>query len=266
MENTITRIAPRAAKVLGGLALALMAGIAAAADDMPATAAAPAAPTTQAGILAAKLAPDRAHKMVNKWCSACHGYNGISIAPTFPVLAGQNAEYIVQELKYFHNLTQDDRAVTHESMFEQWIINITGLRRDYRYDDAPRNEPRAWDFMKGVARDLDEPTMQALADYFAKQPPVAGRPADTGDAAKGKALYLEGDADRGLIACQSCHGPDGKGQGPIPRLAGQHADYVSLQLKYIQSGIRNVEQMQALITNLNETDFANLAAYVQSLN
>lgn len=263
MEKNMTRIAPRAAKVLTGIAVALMANIAAA-DGAPA---APApAPQTQAEVLAAKLAPGRAHTMVNKWCSACHGFNGISVAPTFPVLAGQNAEYIVQELKFFHNLTQDDQAITHETMFERWFINITGLRRDYRYDDAPRNEPRAWDFMKGVARDLDEPTMQALADYFAKQPPAAGRAASTGDAAKGKTLYLDGDADRGLIACQSCHGPDGKGQGPIPRLAGQHADYVSLQLKFIQSGLRNVEQMQALITNLNEADFANLAAYVQSLN
>ncbi len=255
METNMTRNASRAAKVLTGLALAVMATIASA-DMTP----------EQVKAMEAKQAPERAHYLVNKWCSACHGYNGVSIAPTFPILAGQNPEYITTELKYFHNLTQDDRSVTHESWIQQWFINITGLRREYRYEDAPRNEPRAWDFMKGVARDLDEPTMQALADYYSKQTPVAGRSAEEGDAAKGKTLYLEGDADRGLIACQSCHGPEGKGQGPIPRLAGQHADYVKLQLKYIQSGVRNVEQMQALITNLTDADFANLAAYVQSLN
>jgi len=259
MENNMTRNTLRAAKILSGLVLAMSATFASADGG-----AAPAAPA--ASPLAVKLAPERAHALVNKWCSACHGYYGRSIAPTFPVLAGQNAEYIATELRFFHNLTQDDRAVTHETMFEQWIINITALRNDYRYDDAPRNEPRAWDFMKGVARDLDEPTIQALSEYFAKQAPIAGRAAPYGDVAKGKALYLDGDADRGLIACQSCHGPEGKGQGPIPRLAGQHADYVKLQLKYIQSGVRNVEQMQALIANLTEADFANLAAYVQSLN
>jgi cytochrome c553 len=251
----MTRNAPRAARFLTGFALAMMATLASA-DMTPA----------QVTALQTKAAPERAHALVNKWCSACHGYNGVSIAPTFPILAGQNAEYIATELKFFHNLNQDDRSFTHESWLAQWFINITGLRRDYRYEDAPRNEPRAWDFMKGVARDLDEPTIQALSDYFSKQPAPAGRVAEGGDAAKGKALYLDGDADRGLIACQSCHGPDGKGQGPIPRLAGQHADYVKIQLKYIQSGVRNVEQMQALITNLTEADFANLAAYVQSLN
>jgi len=263
METKMTRKASRVAGLITAVALALSATVAFA-DD-----------AENAKALAAKLAPARAHKLAVQWCSACHGPGGRSVAATFPMLAGQNAEYITTELKYFHNLNQDDRSVTHETMFEQWIYNITGWRKpytnylhssDYQYDNAPRNEERAWDFMKGVARDLDEPTMQALADYYAKQTPLAGRPAETGDVAKGKALYLDGDADRGLIACQSCHGPDGKGQGPIPRLAGQHADYVKIQLGFIQSGVRNVEQMQALITNLTEADFANLAAYVQSLN
>jgi cytochrome c553 len=63
-----------------------------------------------------------------------------------------------------------------------------------------------------------------------------------------------------------CHGPDAHGQGPIPRLAGQHADYVFVQLKFIQSGIRAVDQMQALIANLNDADFKAVAAYVQTLN
>jgi len=263
METKMTRKATRVAGLIAGVVLAISASVAFA-DD-----------AENAKTLAAKIAPVRAQKLAVQWCTACHGPGGRSGTPTFPVLAGQNADYVVAELKYFHNLNQDDRSVTHETMFEQWILNITGWRKpythyfhsdEYTYESAPRNEERAWDFMKGVARDLDEPTMQALADYFAKQTPVAGRPADTGDAEKGKTLYLEGDADRGLIACQSCHGPEGKGQGSIPRLAGQHADYVKLQLGFIQSGVRNVEQMQALITNLNEADFANLAAYVQSLN
>lgn len=254
------RFAPRVAQLASGLALALMATLASA-DGTP--------------TLAAKLAPARAEHLAVVWCSACHGPGGRSVAPTFPILAGQSAEYIATELKFFHNLSQDDRAVTHETMFEQWIFTITGWRKpytnyfhsnDYKYDDAPRNEERAWDFMKGVARDLDEPTMQALGEYFAKQTPAAGRGGAGGDVARGKTLYLEGDAGKGLIACQMCHGPDAKGQGPIPRLAGQHADYVKLQLKFIKSGVRNVEQMQALVANLDDSDLAAVAAYVQSLD
>jgi cytochrome c553 len=253
----------RVAALLAGVALAVTASVAFA-DD-----------AENAKALTAKLAPERAHHLAVTWCSACHGPGGISGQATFPILAGQPAEYIVTELKYFHNLSQDERSVTHETQFEQWIYNITGWRKpyssylhsdDYKYDNAPRNEERAWDFMKGVARDLDEPTMQALADYFSKQAPVAGRLGASGDIAHGKALFQDGDANRGLIACQSCHGPEAKGQGPIPRLAGQHADYVKIQLGFIQSGVRSVDQMQALIANLNQKDFEDLAAYVQSLN
>jgi len=263
MNTKMKHIAPRLAGLLTGLALVLSTTLAFA-DD---------AENNKA--LAAKLAPERAHKLAQQWCSVCHGPGGRSQRPLFPVLAGQGAEYIAMELQYFHNLTQDDRSVTHETMFETWIYNITGWRKpytsyfhsdDYKYDNAPRNEERAWDFMRGVARDLDEPTMKALGEYYAKQAPIAGRPASEGDVARGKTLYLEGDSNKGLIACQMCHGPDAKGQPGIPRLAGQHADYVKLQLKYIQSGVRAVDQMQALIANLDESDFAALAAYVQSLD
>jgi cytochrome c553 len=263
MKTKMTRNASRVASVFAGVALVLSATVALA-DD-----------AENAKALTAKLAPGRAHELAVVWCSACHGPGGRSISPLFPALGGQSSEYIVTQLKSFHNLSQDDRSVTHETMFEQWIYNITGWRKpyttyvhsdDYKYDNAPRNEERAWDFMKGVARDLDEPTMQALADFFSKQAPLAGRPAQVGDVARGKALFLEGDAEKGLIACQMCHGPDAKGQGPIPRLAGQHADYVVAQLKAIKSGVRNVEQMQALIANLSDSDFEAVAAYVQSLN
>jgi len=263
MKTKFTLNLPRVAGLLTGVALAMTTSMSFA-DD-----------AENAKALAAKLAPERAHHLAVVWCSACHGPGGRSVSPVFPVLAGQSAEYIAAQLKSFHNLSQDDRTVTHESQFEQWIYNITGWRKpytgylhsdDYKYDNAPRNEERAWDFMKGVARDLDEPTMQSLAEYYSKRTPLAGRPASAGDAAHGKTLYVEGDAGKGLIACQMCHGPDGHGQGPIPRLAGQHADYVKLQLQFIKSGVRNVDQMQALMANLTDSDFADVAAYVQSLN
>jgi len=262
MTTKTMRNAPRAAGLLAGIVLAFSATLALA-DD---------AENVKAQI--AKLAPERAHTLASHWCSACHGPGGHSSNPLFPSLAGESAEYIDAQLKSFHNLSQDDRDVTHETMYEKWIYNITGWRKpytaylhssDYKYDNAPRNEERAWDFMKGVARDLDEPTMQALADFFSKQTPIAAHGPAKGDVARGKALYTEGDSAKGLIACQMCHGPDAKGQGPIPRLAGQHADYVQAQLKFIQSGVRSVDQMQALIANLDDNDFAALAAYVQSL-
>jgi len=34
-------------------------------------------------------------------CNACHGANGVGIAPNFPNLSGQKADYLVAQLKAF---------------------------------------------------------------------------------------------------------------------------------------------------------------------
>ncbi len=36
-------------------------------------------------------------------CAACHGQNGIAQIPTYPNLAGQNEQYLVQALKAYKN-------------------------------------------------------------------------------------------------------------------------------------------------------------------
>jgi cytochrome c553 len=259
MKIKMTTVVRRASVIASALALMAMAGTSNAED---AAAPAAAAPKT----LADRNAPANAHKLAVQWCSACHGPGGRSRNPLFPTLAAQSEEYLVTQLKAFRALSQDDLAATHETYYERWIINITGLRKNYRYEEAPRNEERAWDFMKGVARDLDDPTINELAAFFNKQSAVSGRPADAAMLAKGKKLFDEGDMAKGLLPCQSCHGPDAHGNGPIPRLAGQHRDYVSLQVKAIKSGVRAVDQMQGLIQNLTDDDIEAVSAYVQSLN
>jgi len=42
-----------------------------------------------------------AGKAKSATCAACHGTNGVAIAPTYPNLAGQKTEYIVAQLKAF---------------------------------------------------------------------------------------------------------------------------------------------------------------------
>ncbi len=59
---------------------------------------------------------------------------------------------------------------------------------------------------------------------FAQQ---VGKP----DAAKGEALYNNGDMNRGLASCSSCHGAGGNSTLPInPNLAGQPYEYLIKQL------------------------------------
>ena len=39
-------------------------------------------------------------------------------------------------------------------------------------------------------------------------------------------------------SCASCHGNDGHGTDALPRLAGQHADYIVRQLKVFKTPLR----------------------------
>jgi len=41
-------------------------------------------------------------------CQICHGKGGVSTNPTYPILAGQHAKYLVKQLKAFRNGTRKD--------------------------------------------------------------------------------------------------------------------------------------------------------------
>ncbi len=272
METKMTRNLPRVASLLTGIALAVTSTFAVVANASELDDA-----NTKA--LAQELAPARAQHLAVTWCSSCHGPGGRSVNPIFPNLAGQQKDYIVNQLINFHNLNQWEtwqaKNVTHEGYVEMWFKDITGWRKpytgyvhsnDYKSERTPRNEEKAWDFMKGVARDLDQPTMNALAEFFSKQTPAAPATGEVnGNIAHGQSLFLNGDMSKGLLPCQMCHGPAAAGQGSIPRLASQHADYVYQQLVAIRSGQRQIDQMAALVANLSDQDFKDVAAYVQSL-
>ncbi len=74
-----------------------------------------------------------------------------------------------------------------------------------------------------------------------------------------------GDANTGKEkseACATCHGVDGNSHNPAwPKLAGQHAEYIILQIKNFQKGIRSNALMAPIVEDLSEQDIADLAAY-----
>ena len=49
-----------------------------------------------------------AGKQKARACQVCHGKGGVSTNPTYPVLAGQHAKYIVKQLKAFRSGTRKD--------------------------------------------------------------------------------------------------------------------------------------------------------------
>ena len=79
---------------------------------------------------------------------------------------------------------------------------------------------------------------------------------------------VKGDATAGqakAAVCGACHGPDGNSPAPnFPKLAGQGERYLSKQMHDIKDGKRTVLEMTGLLTNLNDQDLADLAAYFAS--
>lgn len=85
---------------------------------------------------------------------------------------------------------------------------------------------------------------------------ISGFAHAAGDAAAGQAK---------AAVCGACHGPDGNSMAPnFPKLAGQGERYLDKQLHDIKSGKRVVLEMTGLLTNLNDQDLADIAAYFAS--
>ena len=64
------------------------------------------------------------------------------------------------------------------------------------------------------------------------------------------------------IICAGCHGDNGISIKPLwPRLAGQHAAYLALQLRAFRDGTRKNAVMEPIAAALSDADIANLAAY-----
>jgi cytochrome c553 len=60
-------------------------------------------------------------------CAACHGTTGISIAPIYPNLAGQKAEYLIGQMKAFRDGTRQNpiMAPMAKGLTDTDIANIS---------------------------------------------------------------------------------------------------------------------------------------------
>lgn len=87
----------------------------------------------------------------------------------------------------------------------------------------------------------------------------------------GPPVQAAGDRDDGrrkFYTCVGCHGIEGYSNSypsyQVPRIGGQHADYVVSALKTYQSGARPHMSMQGNATTLSEQDLEDIAAYVSA--
>ena len=89
--------------------------------------------------------------------------------------------------------------------------------------------------------------------------PVAGAYAAEGTPAKPDLAKAQGIVTQ---VCSACHGTDGNSPTPVnPSLAGQPAQYITLQLTHFKSGIRANPVMQGMSAALTPEDMVALGAY-----
>jgi len=86
-----------------------------------------------------------------------------------------------------------------------------------------------------------------------------------GSIAKGAALVTTGGGK--TVPCAICHGPDLRGLGEVPGIAGHHPDYIVRQLWSMQNGERvgtSAALMRQVVDKLGVDDMLAIAAYAGS--
>jgi cytochrome c553 len=183
-----------------------------------------------AGSKAEPAASPAVEAKITSVCQNCHGPRGDSVSSVYPRLNGQKADYVVSQLKHFR--------------------------------DHSRTDPHAQAYMWSTASQLDDAMVAALAKYYAGQTPTS--PQSGGAlAADGEKIFKNGIAAEKIPACHVCHGEHGEGSGALfPRIAGQHAAYLRMQLGLFRSMLRGNEVMHANTKNMTDTEIEALASYL----
>jgi cytochrome c553 len=158
-------------------------------------------------------------------CAACHGANGRIETPLTPVLAGQPSLYVITQLFLFRE----------------------GRRS---------NEP-----MTAVAKTLTDDDLRGFSEFIGTLPPVPppppATPPDPIRMARGRALAEQ-------HKCVFCHGAGLGGGEQVPRIEGQHEDYLQASLRGFHSGSRPgyTQAMTAAVSQIPPEDLDTLVYYV----
>ncbi|HEV7800583.1 MAG TPA: c-type cytochrome [Burkholderiales bacterium] len=158
-------------------------------------------------------------------CVACHGPNGNSTQPQYPILAAQTARYVYMQL------------------------------RDFK--EGRRKDPQ----MESFAANLSREDMLDLGAFFAAQKIVPAQfKADPAKAARGQAKAAE-------TLCTMCHLGGFMGQNEVPRIAGQHYDYIVKQLNDFKARRRTNDAgtMTSVARTLSDQDIDDLGHYLANL-
>lgn len=170
--------------------------------------------------------------IVTRRCETCHGQGGQGSNSTFPKLSGQNVDYLVQQMFNFKS------GARRSTLMEPQLADLTG-------------------------NDIVQ-----LARHFGARPLTPETTSDGSRAAAGRKLYLNGNPASGVSACAACHGPRGRGALMLPRLAGQHAEYLELQLRRFIERSRGTDQtlMHSVAARMTDEEIRAVSYFLSGLD
>ena len=167
-------------------------------------------------------------------CNACHGADGNSLIPSNPKLAGQGEKYLLKQLK---NVQSGAREIA---------------------------------MMVGQLDHFNDQDLADIAAFYAEKTQTHGFSEEKW-VDLGREIYRNGNRERGIPSCTGCHGPSGSGNAPagFPMLAGQHAEYLAIQLRHFSVGNRHNDGegkvMRDIAERMNENEIKAVASYIAGL-
>jgi cytochrome c553 len=221
-------------------------------------------------------------------CARCHGFTGMG-HPESSALAGLPVNYIVRQMAEFKSGARVDQfwmnrfaehATDEEVMAAaeyfssltplDWIVDVVETdtiprvyvgdgRMLFEHPDGG-TEPLGYRIIE-LPEDRELATARhPTSGFIAYTPP--------GSIARGQELVMTGGNGK-TVPCMACHGPDLKGLGDIPAIAGNPPVYTIRQLNDFKTGDRAGSMaplMVPAVANLTTEDMVDIVAYLATLD
>jgi cytochrome c553 len=222
-------------------------------------------------------------------CASCHLTSGNG-HPESSDLAGLPVNYIIRQIAAFKNgerkgiratrmvqmapvLSDDDVRAAAE--YFSRLKPTRGFNKVVETDTVPKSYVGAGGMRFVTPGGGDEPIGQRIIVLPQDEARAHLRDPKTGfidyvpkgSIVNGAELMAGGNGK--TVACAICHGPNLRGLGEVPSIAGRPGTYIFRQLNDMKTGSRTgawVELMKQVVAKLDDNDMIALAAYLESLD
>lgn len=180
---------------------------------------------------------------MTKTCLACHGREGAKPVLSYPMLAGQNEAYLVEQMEVIRDgerVGTTDPATGHPY--------VTG--------------------MVDIMHLLSEDDISNVSAWLASLPAAPPKPLDPAPDAE---FLKAGEKAYGKLGCRSCHGPDGSKptNKRYPYISGMNPEYAARAMTEIRDKVRTSGQAKLMfgtIRRASDEDIEAMATWLATID